>query len=673
MRVHEFAKKNGKTSKEVIKVLKAGDFEVKTHMSVLPAGAVDFLQKTFNAKAKHSLSSSKKTEKIKDNSQVEDRKTTMQKNTTTSSQSLSAGVLGTEESISAKNTENKFVIEPMMVGSFAEKADLPVVDVITTLLKTGKPCAKNYVLSEDMVSFLCENYGIAAERQVGSLSKDEEAVEKSSSTKEVRLPVVVVMGHVDHGKTTLLDYIRKTRVVSREKGGITQHLGAYEVSLGKHGNLVFLDTPGHEAFSKMRKRGASVADVAILVVAGDDGVMPQTVESIKAIKSLEIPLIVAVTKMDKVDESRMEIIKRQLSQYDLLSEDWGGETVCVPISAKEGTGVDALLEMVALQAEMLELKTSFEGPARGYILESKIQKGRGSVATVICQQGTLRVGDFFQVKNTCGKVVSLTNSLGKNIKEVKPSVPVLVAGFQKQPGVGEVFQVVTEDVYRKLKASQEDRSSSFRVGHLVDSEDDQKFNIILKADTHSSLEAITDAIKKFSKKEVKSIVFLRAGIGGITEGDVLLAETTGAKVIGFSVKPEHNATVYARRNSIQIATFDVIYKLLEDLEVVAARVKKVKYELKKTGQATVLKVFNIKKLGVIAGCIVNDGVFSDKGIVVVRRRNQEIARGKIKSLQRAKKTVKEVHSGFECGFIVEGFEDWQVDDIAECHINTPSS
>ena len=296
-----------------------------------------------------------------------------------------------------------------------------------------------------------------------------------------------------------------------------------------------------------------------------------------------------------------------------------------------------------------------------------MQKGRGAVATVICQQGTLRVGDYFNVKDVCGRVISLTNSAGKNVKEVSPSVPILVAGLQDQPSVGEVFQVISEAEYRKMRSNEGTKQSSLFGGHLTSSDDDQKFNVILKADTHSSLEAIMDAIHKFSKKEVKKIVFLRAGVGDISEGDVLLAETTGAVVFGFHVKPEHNATAYARRQDIKIFSFDVIYNLLDDLEQMAARIKEVKIELRKSGEATVLKVFSIKKFGVIAGCIVNDGVFSDKGIIAVIRGRQEIARGKIKSLQRAKKTVKEVHSGFECGFIVEGFEDWEEGDRAECY------
>lgn len=668
MRVHEFAKKIGKSSREIIKALEAGDFDVKTHMSVLPARALEFLQNKFTQKSAPAVVKNvPKDENLKiskQNTQAHDRKkAVMQKPSRHAQQQPVQSIIIP----SAKPVvDSPFIIEAMMVSDFAQRTKLPVVEVITTLLKTGKPCAKNYVLSEDMVKSLCRHYEIEMATSSVHVSTDA-VVEKNSEKGDSRLPIVVVMGHVDHGKTTLLDYIRKTRVVSGEKGGITQHLGAYEVQLKNHANLVFLDTPGHEAFSKMRKRGASVADIAILVIAGDDGIMPQTIESIKAIKSLELPVVVAITKMDKVNESRIEIVMRQLSQHGYLPEAWGGDVVCVPISAKEGKGVDTLLDMVSLQAEMLELKTTFEGLARGYVLESKMQIGRGAVATVICQEGTLKVGDYFNVKGTCGRVVSLTNSDGKNVKEVSPSVPILVAGFQDQPSVGEVFQVISEAEYRLIRAESIQKTTSFFAGQLTGSEDSQKFNIILKADTHSSLEAIIDAIKKFSKDDVKKIIFLRAAIGNISEGDVLLAETTGAKIIGFHVKPEHNATVYARRNSIDIFSFDVIYKLLEDLEVMAARVKEIKVELKKTGDATVLKVFNIKKFGVIAGCIVNDGVFSEKGIVAIIRNKKEIARGKMKSLQRAKKTVKEVHSGFECGFIVEGFDEWEEGDKVECY------
>jgi translation initiation factor IF-2 len=351
----------------------------------------------------------------------------------------------------------------------------------------------------------------------------------------------------------------------------------------------------------------------------------------------------------------------------LLPEEWGGQVMVVPISAKEGKNVDHLLEMIALQAEMMDLKASVSATVQGYVLESKMLKGRGSVATVLCRQGILRVGDYFKAGSVVGKVTSLTDSTGAVLKEVGPSVPVQITGFSELPPVGSLFDVIQEAEYRTLKS--DTPKSSEMAARLSVSDDAQKFKVILKADMHSSLEAIVDGLKKMPQTTVKEIVVLRSGIGNITESDALLAESTGATIIGFSVKAEQSAISAARNAEVPIHLFDIIYKLFEKFEELAAREKVIKTVLTKIGQATVLKVFNIKKLGVIAGCVVNDGRFSAKGIIAIVRGRKEVARGKIKSLQRDKKSVKEVHTGFECAFIVEGFEDWQVDDIAECYID----
>jgi len=559
----------------------------------------------------------------------------------------------------------------MSLGGFSEKTGISASDVILSLLKEGKAYAKNHLLLEEDILKLCALYEIEV---IDPVAQKKDAlggkISLSKENAEKRLPVVVVMGHVDHGKTTLLDFVRKSRVAAKEKGGITQHLGAYKVSTG-HGDLVFLDTPGHEAFSKIRRRGASVADIAILMIAADDGIMPQTLESIKAIKALDIPVIVAINKIDRVDEQRIEVVKRQLTQYDMLPEEWGGNIVCVPVSAKEGKGVDYLLEMIVLQADMMDLKASLTVPVQGYVLESKLLKGRGPVATVLCQQGVLKIGNHFQAGEVLGKVVSLTDSSGSNLKEVGPSTPVQVAGFSSLAPIGGLFKVITESDYKKARALFGKTSSSMGA-RLGASNDLQKFNMILKADTHSSLEAIFDAIKKFSKKEVKEIVMIRSGIGNISESDALLAESTGAIIVGFGVKTEHNALLCARRTKVTILPFDIIYKLLEEIEKLAVRKKVIKMVLTKIGQATVLKIFDIKKIGVIAGCVVNEGTFSEKGIVAVIQNRKEVARGKIKSLQRDKKKVKEVHTGFECAFIVQGFEEWQEGDIAECYVERPA-
>ncbi len=673
MRVHEFAKQHGLSSKEMLDLLKAEGFEAKSHMSVLSDDVLKFFEKRNPAQEK-SAQQPLKVKEVPSPKKVEERQeplaaTHSQPKNNSKPQFMrpSSAPVISEPVVPAVTT---LVAEAMSVSDFAQRVQLPINEVILALLKQGKPCAKNYLLPEDMVKQLCRHYQIEIQAPVAE-KKDVLTGEFVLSTvnEKKRLPVVVVMGHVDHGKTTLLDFIRTTRVAAKEKGGITQHLGAYSAKT-PHGDIVFLDTPGHEAFSKIRKRGASVADIAILVVAADDGIMPQTVESIKAIKALDIPVIVAINKMDRVEPQRLETVKRQLVQHELLPEEWGGTVICAPISAKEGTGVDHLLELVALQAEMMELKASDSIPAQGYVLESRMVKGLGAVGTVLCGQGTLRLGDSFIAGSVTGKVIALTDSFGKKLKEVGPSTPVLVAGFSDLPSVGEMFEVISEAEYKKARALSEKPAM---VQSQSSTSQEERFNVIIKADTHSSLEAILDSFKEISsKKGLKTIHIIRSGVGDVTESDALLAESTHALVLGFNNKAEQKATFEARRSGVKIVLYGIIYKLLEELELLATKAQVVTMVLTKIGQATVLKIFNVKKLGVIAGCVVNDGRLSDKGIIAIIRNRKEVARGKIKSLQRDKKTVKEVHTGFECAFIVEGFEEWEEGDVAECYINVPT-
>ena len=478
---------------------------------------------------------------------------------------------------------------------------------------------------------------------------------------------MVVIGHVDHGKTTLLDFIRKTRVAAREKGGITQHLGAYEAKT-KYGSIVFLDTPGHEAFSLMRARGIKTADIAILVVAADDGVMPQTVEAIKAAQSINIPIIVALNKIDKVAPAQLEKVKHSLVQYGLTPEEWGGQTVVMPISAKLGQGVDQLLEVVSLQSQLMELVANPNVAARGFILESKLEKGLGSIATVICQQGILRVGDYFIAGNVQGRVSTLIDSAGKRIKEVHPSIPVQVAGFDELPRVGDSFEVVLPEEYKKARQAQVTTSSKFK-GSAVARE--HALSLIIKTDNVSSMEAVLGALKKLSGKAFKEFHVLHGAVGSINESDVVLASDTGALIYGLHTKAESSALVAAQKYKVTIKLFDIIYKMLEDLELVAEQGKPVKMVTKKTGEAVVLKVFDIKSLGVIAGAQIKSGICTRNGKLVIWRGKYKVGEGAIKSLQRDKKAVKEVHAGFECAFLVDGFTEWQIDDRVECYIESP--
>lgn len=577
-----------------------------------------------------------------------------------------------EKKINSTNNvtdENQITLTPMTVAQIAQKANKPVSEVILTLLKQGIVSTRNQVLSEKVVGQLAQIYGLNVIEKPKKPQAENTFQEKNKVAEEgtwqERMPVVVVIGHVDHGKTTLLDFIRKTRVAAKEKGGITQHLGAYEAHTG-HGDIVFLDTPGHEAFSIMRMRGIRVADIAILVVAADDGVMPQTIEAIKSAKAVGLPIIVAINKIDKAMEQQLEVVKRQLAQHDLVPEEWGGSTVCVPISAKVGTGVSELLDVIILQSQLMDLKANISVPARGYVLESKLEKGRGPVATVICSHGVLKVGDYFIAGNTSGKVNSLVNSYGNQIKQIKPSEPAQVAGFSQLPSPGDVFQIVTQEEAKKGNIDQAIsglRSETF-AKHIAG---EATINIIIKADNASSKEALISSIDRLSSKMPKKFHIIYAGVGDIGESDVALASPTNSIIYGFHVKNQPSALDAISKSSVTIKHFNIIYKLLEDLELLAEAGKPVKMVSKKIGEALILKVFDIKGLGKIAGAVVKSGRFIKDGKVIVFRGKHKIGEGQIKGLQRERKAVKEVHTGFECAFLVDGFDAWEMDDRVECY------
>ncbi len=562
------------------------------------------------------------------------------------------------------------VLRPMSVQELANELGKPATELIVELLRSGMACNKNYVLPERVVAQLAQERGIEVVAPTGAA--DEKGLLELRKAAEgdalqERYPVVVVMGHVDHGKTTLLDFIRKTRVASKEKGGITQHVGAYEVATN-NGTIVFLDTPGHEAFSKMRARGAGVADIAVLVVAADDSVMPQTIEAIKHAKAMNVPIVVAINKIDKASAAQIEAVKRDLAQHDLLPEEWGGEVVCVSISALTGTGVSELLDLLALQAQVLELKADPTVPARGYVLEARLERGRGPVATVICMQGTLAIGDYFVCGRAHGRVNGLVNSAGKRVQRVVPSIPVQVSGFNELPSVGEIFEVVPVAHYRKARAGKLGPRISGPQPYRGDKE---AINVILKAEGQSSLEALQGALQKISEKSEKKLSFVHTGVGPISENDVSFAASSNSLIFGFHVKPEASALQAARQLGVSIARFDIIYRLLEHVEEMLARYRTIKMIREQIGVAEVRKVFRTKKYGVIAGCQVKDGIIVRNGVIEVWRDGYKVGEGAIKSLQREKKTMKEVKAGFECAFVIEDFDDWQEGDEARCFIERP--
>lgn len=690
MRVYEFTKQHGLINKDVVQLLQKEGFAVTNHMSVLTPEAVKFLEKTYNKKVEavnprkeeeqeqipvqHTQQQKPQAKKapaphkqfIQEKKQVSP--TATHKDT---QQNVRTSYQNTKEDKKLVKKAPEVERKPLTVGELAEASQKPLSEVVLALLRQGVVATKNQMLPEKTVVQLATQFGV----KIIDVQKPEAGQELASAAAtdtarhQERLPVVVVIGHVDHGKTTLLDYIRKTRVAAKEKGGITQHLGAYEVTTG-HGNVVFLDTPGHEAFSMMRVRGIKVADIAILVVGADDGVQPQTIEAIRRAKDAQLPIIVAINKIDKATPSQVEGVKKALTQHGLVAEDWGGDTPCMPISAKLGKGINELLEIVVLQAQLLELKADPQAAPRGYVLESRLEKGRGPVATVICQHGTLRVGDHFVAGSVSGKVSSLVNSQGIRVQEVGPSVPVSVAGFSDLPRVGDAFIVVSAAEAKKMRGRTEDiRAVSATTRQVVP---ENALNLIVKTDGLSSQEALLASITKISGNTFKQFYVVSTGVGTISDSDIMLAADTKSLVYGLHVKIESSAVALAQKFGVTVKMFDIIYKLLEELQEVAEQGKPVQKVLKKIGEATVLKVFDIKNLGVVAGAQVRSGRFAKEGKLVVWRGKYKVGEGAISSLQRDRKSVKEVHTGFECAFMIDKFTDWAVDDRVECFLEVPA-
>lgn len=685
MRVYEFSRISGVPAKELIALLKQAGFDVSSHMSMLSHEGLDFLKKKFSPNKTESTQAEVETKKLKPANKKEsiiEEKVLKNRSHAQITEKKKIAMSATMQNDSFKPVIHKIekksepeiektltiegiVLEPMVVADFAIRSHKLASDVILTLLRWGIIATKNQVINEDVVTRLAEHYQLKTVKKTNEQSLLSSIIAEEGAVV-VRPPVVVIVGHVDHGKTTLLDFIRNTKVAAKEKGGITQHLGAYEAQTA-HGNIIFLDTPGHEAFSKMRGRGIGVADIAVLIVAADDGIMPQTIEAIKFAQEAKLPIIVAINKVDKVDSARIEGVRRGLAQYGLLPEEWGGDIVCLPISAKTGKGVDQLLEMISLQAELIELRADPAKKGIGYVLESKPEKGRGPMATILCKQGSVSVGDYFVCGNTVGKVSSLTNSKGVRIEQVGPAVPVRIAGFSSLPEVGTLFKIVSHDEYKNAREILIDSRIG---GQKIVTKD--AINLLVKTDSISTKEALLGSIDKIAKKIGKEFNIIHAGIGPVCESDVVLADSTGSSIVTLHVKPETNAALLARHNNVAIEVFDVIYKLLERLEERVESAKEIVKVKTKIGEAVVRQVFAIKNVGVVAGCYVKEGRFTRDGSVVIYRRNKEIGSGLIKSLQRDRKVVKEVHTGFECGFLVEGFEDFAIDDRIDCFIEVPA-
>ena len=565
------------------------------------------------------------------------------------------------------------------------KLNRSAADIMRFLFLQGEIVTAVQGLSDDMIELYAAEVGAAVrlvdpgEQQEAALLArffDEDDLDDEIAAA-ARPPVVTVMGHVDHGKTLLLDKIRKTNVVAGEAGGITQHIGAYQVQW-KGKTVAFLDTPGHEAFTAMRARGAKVTDVVILVVAADDGVMPQTVEAINHARAANVPLIVAVNKMDKEGASPDRILQ-QISEFNLVPEKWGGDTICVEISALQGTGIDELLEQVLLVAEIGELATRPTGRAVGTVLEANLEVGRGPVATVMVQKGLLRVGDPVVAGAAYGKVKALVNDQGKQVKSAGPSTPVQILGFSEPPFAGDEMRVADDLAHARSLA--EARAQRVRlIGHQpvastsgarledlfeqIQRGETATLNIVLKADVQGSLEACTESLRKLERDDVK-LVIVHRGVGGITENDVQLAKASGATIIGFNVRPDRRSRELAEAEGVEVRTYEIIYKLIEEIQAAMLGLLSPVFEEVVTGEAEVREVFRVPKIGAIAGCFVRDGVITRGSKVRFLREGTIIWKGSITSLRRFKDDARDVQAGFECGIGLSDYQDLKDGDIIE--------
>ncbi len=732
MRVYEFAKQINMASKDLVKILvDAGYTDIKSHMSQLSEKEERFLADKFapkkteekpaqqkvapstNSQSLHKASAGTALEKDKNQKRSEEN---VNKEIAPSIQNSTAIVddmqlgqvdglkqdsrpVGTKTA-SKKKTFTKAprvrnygprvkkqpeelapITEIIVTGdeplfALAERMRKPAGALILELLKRGVACNRNDLVPQELIAELARLFEITPifPPKVKEKAKEENLRRSTTGNKNLvpRCPVVVVMGHVDHGKTTLLDFVRKTSIAQREHGGITQQLGAYEVE-SKHGKIVFIDTPGHEAFASMRGRGVRITDLAILVVAADDGVKPQTVEAIEQAKAASIPIIVAITKIDKgITQEQIERVKRQLAEHKILVEDWGGDTVVIPISAKTGKGIEELLEMIVLQSQMLELTTDVNAPARAFVLESKMDRGFGPVATVIPIEGVIRKGDYFASGDVTGKIRLLITSSGAKVNELGASLPAQLVGFDVLPEPGATLNIIPEHEYSKIRSGRLYKTTLTPTTHEVAGE--QAINaiqLIIKTDSQGSVDAIQHTFNLLSKKN-KSIQdrlrIISCTIGDISEGDVQRAADCGARLLGLHTRIDRKAVQLMKQLNVKIDSYDVIYHMTEAIEDLLERTKKAIKISKKVGTLEVRKTFRLKDSGIIAGCYVTEGTIVRSGRVKCVRDGVVIGEDMITSLQRNKKAVKDVKEGFECAFMCKTFHDWQVGDEAECYI-----
>jgi len=633
MRVYELAEELKIPAKELIGFLNKEGIKVKNHMSTLDKDTIELIKEVIDAEKEKKAKEKKKQVKVIEINKLPNLK------------------------------------------ELSSQLKISLSEIIQKIIQFETISSIDKEVSVNILKNIAKEYGYKIE--LSDKLKSKSSLQKKDKTINliVKPPVVTVIGHVDHGKTTLLDTIRKTDVTKGEVGGITQRIGAYQINIDNK-KIVFIDTPGHEAFTTMRARGVKATDVAVLVVAADDGVMPQTVEAINHAKAANVPIIVAINKIDKAN-ANVEKVKKGLTKYDLVSEEWGGETLMVEVSALQNKGIEKLLETISLQAEMLDLKANPDIPAKGLIIETKLDKKRGIIASVLIQDGSLKIGDYFIAGLSYGKIRNLIDDKGKSIKKAGPSTPVEIIGFCKMPQAGDYFQIVPDDKLVKIIISErEDEGRSKIIVKPSLSLDNlflemkegkiDKLNIILKTDTQGSLDALQEAIKKIKieNEEVK-IDIIHAGVGNITETDVMLASASKAIIIGFNIRPDTNVQKIAKSEKVDIRLYKIIYDLIDEIKSALKGYLKPKIEEYICGQVEVREVFKIPKIGTIAGSYVLNGKISNNDKIRVIRDGKLIYEGKVSSLKRFKEDVKEVNTGFECGIGIEKFNDIKLKDILE--------
>ncbi|WP_235070045.1 translation initiation factor IF-2 [Turicibacter sp. TJ11] len=690
MRVHEYAKQLNLSSKEVLQFLDDNNLSVKSHMSVLGDDVILMLDKKFKneetkiesqvSNEKDSTNDTEELFKYDDYVEVKRPKITKkkkanQKKTKNDKNDRIANVPVKED----KDAKIVYYSDELTVGDLAERLEKSTGEIVKQLLMLGMMATVNQTLDRETVELLAEEAGFEVKDKIFTDVTEFEKIvlEDSEEDLEKRPPVVTIMGHVDHGKTTLLDAIRNSRVVTGEAGGITQHIGAYQVNHG--GNVItFLDTPGHAAFTSMRARGAQVTDICVLVVASDDGVMPQTKEAIDHAKAAGVPIIVAINKMDK-PTANPERVMQELLEFSLVPEDWGGDTIYVKLSALQGEGIDDLLEMINLVSEMNEYKANPKRLATGTVIEAKLDKGRGPVATLLVENGTLRIGDAIVVGNTHGRVRAMVNDLNQRIEAAGPSTPIEITGLNDVPQAGDRFMVFPTEKEARQVADQRTanaRELGNKPGKAVSLDDlfsqiqegeMKELNVIIKGDVQGSVEALSGSLQKIDVEGVK-INIIRASVGTITETDVTLAAASGAIIIGFNVRPSSTTRQQAANEGVDIRLHSIIYKAIEEIEAAMKGMLDPIYEEKVTGQLEVRQTFKVSKVGTIAGCYVTDGSVSRNASVRVIRDGIVVFEGELGSLKRFKDEVKEVNYGYECGITIERYNDIKEGDVIEAYV-----